>query len=328
MSHALELINICKCFGTKVILEQLNLTVEDGEIVALLGASGSGKTTVLRLIAGLFPADSGELKIAGRNANHLAPEARGLGYVFQDYALMPHLNCLENLTLVMHKRPDKLQRAKELLRTVGLEGLENSRPERLSGGQRQRVAIARALAVEPKLILLDEPYSALDPVLREGLRSEVARLIRQAGRSALHVTHDPDEAFAVADRLIVLGAGQVLENAAPQTVYQSPSSLGSARALGRLNELLVLVQNGQAMIEGKSIRLGAPDGKHTLAWRWENTQIGQHGIPAVLEQNAPTRGSNFGIWRIGTTRVIAPSDGVAIGETAYLEILQPLFFAP
>ena len=329
MTPALELLGVGKRFGQQMILNNLNLTVQDGEIVALLGASGSGKTTLLRLIAGLFAPDAGELRIAGRRANTLPPEARGLGYVFQDYALMPHLTALENLTLVMSWMPrhaDRRQRALELLRTVGLQGLELSRPEKLSGGQRQRVAIARALAVEPALILLDEPYSALDPVLREGLRSDVAGLIRQAGRSALHVTHDPDEAFAVADRLIVLGAGRVLEDAAPQVAYSQPSSLESARALGRLNELEVLVRGGQALIAGVAVSVAATDGSHTLAWRWEQARVSSAGLPAILEQRTPMRGSSFGVWRVGERRVIAPCDGIDIGAEHMLELLQPLVF--
>ncbi len=326
MSKALEMQQITKRFGTKTILEQLDLTVENGEIVALLGASGSGKTTLLRLIAGLFPPDAGQLLIGGRLANLLPPEARGLGYVFQDYALMPHLNALQNLTLVMQKQKNPERTAKELLNTVGLSGFESTRPERLSGGQRQRVAIARALAVNPALILLDEPYSALDPILRESLRADVARLIRQAGRSALHVTHDPDEAFAVADRLIVLGQGKILQTGTPEQVYRHPSSLGAARALGRLNELELDVMRGFANVDSTSFRVDAADGKWTLAWRWEDAKIAQVGIPAILEQITPTRGFYSGIWRVGTTRIVAPCHHQKIGDQAFLEVLHPMVF--
>jgi iron(III) transport system ATP-binding protein len=323
---SLELIDVSKRFGQKVILERLNLNVQDGEIVALLGASGSGKTTILRLIAGLFAPDAGRLLIGGREASQLAPEARGLGYVFQDYALMPHLTALENLTLVMPKHPERSTQAAKWLETVGMQDHAQTRPERLSGGQRQRVAIARALAVKPRLILLDEPYSALDPILREGLRGEVARLIRQAGCSALHVTHDPDEALAVADRLVVLGAGRVLENAAPAAVYATPSSLEGARALGRLNELEVVVRAGLAQLGEQSLPVTAPDGRAVLAWRWEQTRLQDNGIRAQLEAHLSSRGLELGRWRVGEAQLIAPSFGLPVGANAHLGF-SPMVFA-
>ena len=322
MSDALRLEGITKRFGAKAIVNDLSLHVAPGEITALLGASGSGKTTLLRLICGILKPDSGRVLIGGIDVTDTPPERRGLGYVFQDYALMPHLSVVENLLLVMHAEPKPAarDRALELLSTVGLSGFEASRPERLSGGQRQRVALARALAVRPKLILLDEPYSALDPVLREGLRAEVARLIRAGGRSALHVTHDPDEAFAVADRLIVLGRGVILEDGPPQTVYDAPQSLESARALGRLNELGVVIRAGIATGAGFEWAVDAKDGPATLAWRWEHGVIGAHGIPVTLERLTPLRGSRLAIWRCADQPLVAPTTTANIGSSACLSV--------
>jgi iron(III) transport system ATP-binding protein len=325
-AKALQLEGVTKRFGARAVVSDLSLTVAQGEIVALLGASGSGKTTLLRLISGIQAPDAGRVFVGGRDVTRAAPEARGLGYVFQDYALMPHLSVLENLTLVMGRTPklEARERALSLLERVGLAGFDAPRPERLSGGQRQRVALARALAVQPNLILLDEPYSALDPVLREGLRAEVARLIRAEGRSALHVTHDPDEAFAVADRLIVLGRGAILDDGAPQAVYDQPRSLESARALGRLNELEVRVSGGVARASGLELPApGVPDGPAVLAWRWERGVIGAQGLPVTLERAAPVRGASLGVWAHGETRLIAPVPSTAAtGVTARLRVLH------
>ena len=322
-SDALRLERIEKHFGPKAIVSDLSLHVAQGEIVALLGASGSGKTTLLRLICGILKPDAGRVLIGGIDVTSAAPERRGLGYVFQDYALWPHLSTLGNLLLVMHNE-NKItarDRALELLRTVGLSGFEGSRPERLSGGQRQRVALARALAVRPKLILLDEPYSALDPVLREGLRAEVARLIRQGGRSALHVTHDPDEAFALADRLIVLGRGQMLEDGPPQSVYDAPRSLESARALGRLNELRVIIRAGIASGAGFEWAVDSRDGPATLAWRWEHGVIGATGVAVTLERLAPLRGSRLALWQCDNQHLVAASTSTeAVGSRAHLSV--------
>ncbi len=334
LENALHLNGVTKRFGAKTIVNNLSLEVAQGEVMALLGASGSGKTTLLRLISGILEPDAGRISIGGRDVTRALPETRGLGYVFQDYALMPHLSVVENLRLVMG-RGDTKPRALGLLERVGLAQFSDVRPERLSGGQRQRVALARALAVQPQLILLDEPYSALDPVLREGLREEVARLIRSEGRSALHVTHDPDEAFAVADRLVVLGRGVVLENGSPQAVYRTPSSLESARALGRLNELEVGVRNGTVYLDSavhvNGARLEMPtalsDGPATLVWRWEHGEVSlasdAAGLPVRLERAAPVRGSSLGVWVHGETRLIAPVPAAAeMGANARLRVLH------
>ncbi len=322
---ALNLAGVTKRLGRKEVLQGVDLQVGAGEIVALLGASGSGKTTLLRLVAGMLTPDAGRLAIAGQEAAHLPPEARRLGFVFQDYALWPHLSAREHLTLVMGKSgAAQRARADALLTTVGLGGLEAARPEQLSGGQRQRVALARALAVEPALILLDEPYSALDPVLRETLRGEVAALLRAEGRAALHVTHDPDEAMTVADRIVVLGGGQVLDDGPPERVYTSPATLGSARALGRLNELPAQVSSGEVRLGDWCAPVALPDGEAIVAVRWECARaVSAHGaaLQATFERDASVRGAPLGRFRLpGGAAVIAQRGATyKTGETVGLE---------
>jgi iron(III) transport system ATP-binding protein len=213
----------------------VDLEVAEGEILVLLGASGSGKSTLLNLVAGLLLPDAGEVYLGGRPATRLPPEARGVAYVFQDLGLWPHLTALEHLLLVMPK-PDR-NAALALLERVGLLEHAHKRPRELSGGQRQRVALARALARQPRLVLMDEPFSALDPVLREGLRLEVRSLLRERGITALHVTHDPEEAMLLGDRVGVMSGGRLLQVDRPEEVYERPNSLESFLAFGRANLL-------------------------------------------------------------------------------------------
>jgi len=230
-----KLEGVYKRFPTGGGVEGVDLEVREGEVFILLGASGSGKSTLLNLAAGLIPPDRGRVWIGGRDVTRLPPEGRQLAYVFQDQGLWPHLTALEHLLLVMPK-PDPKE-ALALLERVGLLEHAHKRPHQLSGGQRQRVALARALARKPRVILLDEPYSALDPVLREGLRLEVRTLLKETGITAILVTHDPEEAMLLADRVGVLARGRLLQVGSPQEVYQHPNSLEAFLAFGRANLL-------------------------------------------------------------------------------------------
>ncbi|MDW8358893.1 ABC transporter ATP-binding protein [Thermus sp.] len=223
-------------------VEGVDLEVGEGEVLVLLGASGSGKTTLLHLVAGLLLPDRGRVYLGGKEVTHLPPERRQVGYVFQDQALWPHLTALEHLLLVM-PRPDRKE-ALALLERVGLLDHAGKRPGELSGGQRQRVGLARALARRPKVLLLDEPYSALDPVLREELRLEVRVLLKEMGTTALHVTHDPEEAMLLADRVGVMAEGRLLQVGSPEEVYEAPGSLAAFLALGRAN---LLPQDGEVL---------------------------------------------------------------------------------
>lgn len=214
------------------------------EIFAILGPSGCGKTTTLRCIAGFERASEGTVVMQGRTLSgpgvHVPPEARGVGIVFQDYALFPHLSVLENVCFGLQEgtQTEQTERAREALDMVGLSSFEDRRPQHLSGGQQQRVALARTLAPEPDLILLDEPFSNLDALLRQETRQEVRRLLKEKGISAVLVTHDQEEALSFADRLAVMRGGQLDQIGTPEDVYYRPRTLFVAQFLGRTNLLL------------------------------------------------------------------------------------------
>ncbi len=258
---------LTKAFAPGTGVFGVDLEVAPGEVLVLLGASGSGKSTLLNLVAGLLLPDGGRVFLAGREVTRLPPERRQVAYVFQDLGLWPHLTALEHLLLVM-PRPDRKE-ALALLERVGLGGLEGRKPHQLSGGQRQRVALARALARRPQVVLLDEPYSALDPVLREGLRLEVRALLKAAGATALHVTHDPEEAMILGDRVGVMAGGRLLEVGPPRALYENPRSLPGFLAFGRANLL--------------------PEGEALLAFRYEEVALGGP-LPATVLERREVRG--------------------------------------
>ncbi len=249
--NALELNAVRRSLHGVDVLRGLSLTVAAGEIVSLLGASGSGKTTLLRVVAGLERLDSGSVRIGGRlvdapGSPALAPEQRGLGMVFQDYALWPHLSALDNVALALRARAqrDAVAQARDMLRRVGLDGLQQRRPHELSGGQQQRVALARALAVRPRLLLCDEPLSNLDSGLREELRELIGAVVREHGLSALYITHDQREAFALGDRVGILSAGTLLQIDAPRQLLLAPASEQVARFLHALGPWPLREQGG------------------------------------------------------------------------------------
>ncbi|MFN6953563.1 MAG: ABC transporter ATP-binding protein [Acetobacteraceae bacterium] len=236
---ALAIGGVARAFGGREVLSGVSLTLARGEVVALLGASGCGKTTLLRLVAGLLEPSAGEIRIAGRSvasaARSLPPEARGLAMVFQDYALWPHLSVARNVAFPLEMRgvpkPERDRRVMEALERVGLAAFASRPPGTLSGGQQQRVALARALVARPPLILFDEPLSNLDKELRDSLAREIAALLREEGLSALYVTHDQGEAFAVADRVAVMSGGRILQDAAPEALVARPASAEVAQFL-------------------------------------------------------------------------------------------------
>jgi len=257
MSH-LVLQGLSKRFDDLKAVDGVSLTVDKGELLVLVGPSGCGKTTILRLIAGFEAPDAGTLQLASQNLHGVPPERRGVGVVFQHYALFPHMTVAGNVSygLRFARQPlDRKRRIQELLELVDLQGLEKRRPHQLSAGQRQRVALARALAPQPNVLLLDEPLSALDVQLRQSLRLEIRRLLKAAGTTALYVTHDQEEALAIADRVAVMCDGRLEQIDAPQTVYQRPVTPFVANFVGQGNVLQfdvveqtpsgVVVQRGQ-----------------------------------------------------------------------------------
>lgn len=236
-----------KRFGDVTAVEAAFLCVERGEVVALLGPSGCGKTTLLRLIAGFERPDSGAIEVAGRRvADGMAwipPERRRIGMVFQDYALFPHLTVAENIGFGLQRRV-RADRVGELLDIVALHGLGRRYPHELSGGQQQRVALARALAPAPEVILLDEPWSNVDPFLRESLRGEVTEIIRPLGVTVVLVTHDREEAFSLADRIALMRDGTVVQEGTSEEIYFAPDSRWAAEFVGAGNLLTGRVVGG------------------------------------------------------------------------------------
>ena len=219
------------------VVQAVSFAVDQGEVFALLGPSGCGKTTTLRLIAGFEQPDSGQVWLEGREITRRPPEQRGIGFVFQDYALFPHLSVFENVAFgLRHLRGKERQaRVMEVLGLVGLTVFKDRKPGELSGGQQQRVALARAIAPGPKLVLLDEPFSSLDAALRQSTRDEVRTLLKQSGIGAILVTHDQEEALSFADRLAVMRSGQLEQVGTPEEVYHRPRTPFVAQFLGRTN---------------------------------------------------------------------------------------------
>lgn len=237
----LQASHVDKSFAGKPVLRDASFEVESGEIVCLLGPSGCGKTTLLRIIAGLESPDAGRLTFDGRDLAGIPIHRRGFGLMFQDFALFPHKDVWHNVSfgLKMQGLPaEQIERqVHEVMTLVGLAGFERRDVNALSGGEKQRVALARSLAPKPRLLMLDEPLGSLDRKLREELMNELRRILKAAGLTSIYVTHDQQEAFAVADRVVLMNAGRIEQVGAPQTVYQRPASEWAARFLGLTNLL-------------------------------------------------------------------------------------------
>jgi iron(III) transport system ATP-binding protein len=279
--------------GGQAVFEGVNFTLSRGEIAALLGPSGTGKTTLLRVIAGLHAAHSGSVMLRGVEATNAKPEARGLGFVFQDLALFPHLTVAGNLGFGLSRWPrlEREARITELLTQIGLAGLGSRLPHELSGGQQQRVALARSLAPRPDLLLLDEPFSGLDADLRPKLRDDLRRLLRAEQTAALLVTHDQQEAFAFADTVGVMLDGRLAQWASGETLYHRPTSAAVARFVGE-GRLLPVRGLGAGKIQSPFGVLdagrGAPeadeDAKGWLLVRPDDLVLGEGHTEATLHE--------------------------------------------
>ncbi len=232
-----ELKNINKTYGSYQASRNVNFGIEKGKLIGLLGPSGSGKTTILRMIAGLETPDSGEIIIDGKVVNDVSASERGIGFVFQNYALFRYMTVYDNVAFGLKvQKVDKKKihaRVMELVKLVGLEGLEKRYPSQLSGGQRQRVAFARALAPNPQVLLLDEPFAAIDAKIRQELRSWLKEMIEKLGITSIFVTHDQDEAIEVADEIIITNAGQIEQKGTPVEVYRNPETAFTASFFGQ-----------------------------------------------------------------------------------------------
>ncbi|MDP3082765.1 MAG: putative 2-aminoethylphosphonate ABC transporter ATP-binding protein [Rubrivivax sp.] len=256
MPPFLRLEGIAKHFGSFTALQGVDLDITQGEFVCFLGPSGCGKTTLLRIIAGLEAQSAGTLAMAGRDISRLPPAQRDYGIVFQSYALFPNLNVADNVAYGLVNRRLARQaireRVAELLELVGLPGSQHKFPAQLSGGQQQRIALARALATAPSLLLLDEPLSALDAIVRVHLRQELRSLQRQLGVTTIMVTHDQEEALSVADLIVVMNEGAIVQVGTPMAVYRDPATPFVADFVGRINALPATLEDGGRLRIGPS----------------------------------------------------------------------------
>jgi putative spermidine/putrescine transport system ATP-binding protein len=292
MTGNLAFSEVTKAFGHTLALDRFSVEVAEGEFVSLLGPSGCGKSTALRVAAGFEVADGGEVRIGGESVMGTPANRRGIGIVFQNYSLFPHLTVRENLEFGMKVRrmPNaaRASRVGELLDLVRLDGLAERYPHQLSGGQQQRVALARALAVEPRVLLLDEPLSALDATVRLEVREEIRRIQRDSGIATLFVTHDQDEALAISDRVCVMRDGRVEQVGTPQAVYRFPVTPFVARFVGRINDLAVdVVAAGHATLRGTDVNLMVPSagissGEARLLMRPEDVRLVSPGDDSAI----------------------------------------------
>ncbi|WP_420104291.1 ABC transporter ATP-binding protein [Bosea sp. (in: a-proteobacteria)] len=284
---------VAKRFGEVTALAELDLTVADGEFLALLGPSGCGKTTLLRIIAGLESQTSGRVLIGGRDVSALPPRKRGLAMVFQNYAVFPHLTVYENVAFGLRMaKADKARIAAQVEKTVALlhiEALLKRHPAQLSGGQRQRVAVARALAVEPAVLLMDEPLSNLDALLRLEMRAELKAVLSGAGTTTIYVTHDQTEAMGLADRIAVMHGGRIEQIGTPSDIYDRPATrfVGGFVGSPPMNFLELPVRNGQVDLGG--LALPVPPGtvdRVVLGVRAEDVALAatdQSAFPFILK---------------------------------------------
>jgi len=284
-----------KRYGRVGAANGITFELARGELMALLGPSGCGKTTTLRLIAGFERLDAGEIEIGGKPAAsaglHVPPERRRIGMVFQEYALFPHLNVIDNVRFGLHSYTgDRDRRVEKVLEMVGLDGMERRHPHELSGGQQQRVALARALAPEPAVVLLDEPFSNLDAGLRVRVRAEVRSILRQAGATAIFVTHDQEEALSLVDRVAVLIDGVVRQVAAPQQLYRQPADRDVAAFVGDANFLPGTAGGRTVECEVGSLELVSErKGEVEILLRPENISV----MPAGADAGARVRAVLF-----------------------------------
>ncbi|MFN3280746.1 MAG: ABC transporter ATP-binding protein [Tabrizicola sp.] len=243
MTASVSIRSVSQRYGAALALNEVSLDIAAGEFVVLLGPSGCGKTTLLNLIGGFAEPTSGQILIGGRDMAGVAPKDRPTTTVFQDYALFPHMSLRDNVGFGLRMRglprAERARKADAMLALVGIEGRGDRRPHELSGGQRQRVALARALAVEPDVLLLDEPLGALDLKLRRQMQDELKAIQRRVGTTFVHVTHDQEEAMAIADRIVVMNGGRIEDHGPPREVYLHPKTLFSAGFMGEINRIPV-----------------------------------------------------------------------------------------
>jgi len=306
-------------YGPVVALDHLDLTLQPGELIALLGPSGCGKTTTLRLLAGLEDADTGRITVGGRDLTRVSAAKRDMGMVFQAYSLFPHMTVRQNVAFGLRLRKvsaaQRDKRAIEMLDLVGLSTQADRYPHQLSGGQQQRVALARALAIEPQVLLLDEPLSALDAKVRAQLRDEIRRIQLDVGITTLFVTHDQEEALAIADRVGVMREGRLEQLAPPTEVYSRPATSFVAEFVGLSNRLAGEVRGGEVIVRGCRLPLverDTPDGQVVALVRPEAVSLASNAPePGTEAGSGPLTGTVIAITFLGATSRVT----VDLGDT-------------
>ena len=313
----LDVVAVSKQFGPRTAADRVSLGIERGEVVALLGPSGSGKTTMLRLLAGFEAPDGGHIRVDGEDVTPLAPARRRFGMVFQHYALFPHLDVGGNVAFGLDKRAreDKVNAA---LALVDLAGFARRKVQELSGGQQQRVALARALAPEPRVLLLDEPLSNLDPSLRERTRRELRHLIKRVAITTVFVTHEQEEAFEIGDRVAVLHEGRLEQIGPADELYERPATLFVATFVGRAN---VFRHAAARAFGGRAGELAVV--------RPERLQFADAGVPGVVRERRYTGAAAFFTVEGDAgerCEVLADPDAARVGERVYLQATRVLSF--
>lgn len=328
----LEFVGVSKSFGQVRAAGNINFSVGQGEIVAFLGPSGCGKSTLLNLIAGFEVPDQGEIRLRGRSLNQTPPNKRPTALVFQSYALFPHMNVVDNITygprVQGRSRADAELRAKECISLLKLDGLDKRYPGELSGGQCQRVALARALAVRPEILLLDEALGALDKNLREDMQVELSLLLRSLGMTAILVTHDQREAFAVADRIVLMRGGEIVQDGTPSELYRNPCNEFVLGFLGHINRVPVRIRNdnnGVVSVESdrglrfqcSSLRLWAKGEKASLCLRSTDVSVSPEptavhiALPGTLRLGSFLGATQRYVVDLGELEVIMETSGGA-----------------
>ena len=315
----LEVRAIEKRWSRDVSVGPVTLDIARGDILALLGPSGSGKTTMLRLLAGFETADGGRIAVEREDVTFMPPARRRFGMVFQHYALFPHLDVGENVGFGLLKSADYSSRIAAALGLVDLAGFERRKVHELSGGQQQRVALARALAPEPRVLLLDEPLSNLDPSLRERTRRELRQLIKRVGITTVFVTHEQEEAFDLGDRVAVLNAGTLEQTGSPEELYERPATLFVATFVGRAN-----------VFRGAAARaLGSAD-KPVVVVRPERLRFGTAGLPGIVRERRYTGAAAFYLVEGDDQQrfeVLAEPDAARVGERVFVEATRLIGFS-
>jgi putative spermidine/putrescine transport system ATP-binding protein len=287
----LELDRIGKEFGAQTVVNNFSLAVGKGEFISFLGPSGCGKTTTLQMIAGFLDPSRGAIRLEGRDLSAVHPAERGLGIVFQSYALFPHMTAAQNVAfgLEMRRVPrtERTERVRSALAMVGLTGYEERYPRRMSGGQQQRVALARALVIRPSVLLLDEPLSNLDAKLREGMQIELRQIQRTLGTTTILVTHDQSEAMSLSDRIVVMSPGRIEQIGTPQETYEQPASAFVSQFLGKTNDFAATIDRttASARLVAGSWTAPAPPGLTgpvTISIRPERIGFGDAGVAAKV----------------------------------------------